>query len=247
MIKQKYKHPPITEAILDLRVELPAEVTPEALQAFHNDIKSEFPESEEIFRFEGGFQFSKGFASTGSQLSHQHIGYSFKPSDKTKVVQVRTDGFTFNKLKPYEGWESLQPQAQRLWTKYFNLVKPKRITRIALRYINQVAIPTNISNISEYVRTTPQVSGDIPQSMDGFFMRLSLIDKNSNSRAFLVETIGRQSDSGAMSFILDIDAFQTVDLNHDDLKIWDIFKQLRTFKNCIFDGSFTQRGKDLFS
>ena len=246
MTEQKHRNPPIAEAILDLRVELSQEISTESLKLFHEGIKKEFPDSEEIFRFQGGFQFAKG-GQSGVQQTHQHIGYSYKPQDNTKVVQVRTDGFTFNKLRPYEGWDSLQPQAQALWDRYFEIAKPKRIIRLALRYINRISLPTTMGNLSEYLQTKPHVSSEVPQNLEGYFMRLMVSDKQSDSKAFIVQMTENPTDEATVPFILDIDAFHMVDLTENSKKIWDVFLQLRHFKNQMFDGSFTKRGLELFS
>lgn len=93
-----FPNAPITEAVLDIRAELPKEIKLEDLVVFQNFIRERFPEKRE--RVSANFQFvsEEGVTGTPSKVD----GYLFNSPANNKVVQVRLDGFTFNKLKPYE-------------------------------------------------------------------------------------------------------------------------------------------------
>lgn len=53
-----FSKPPITEALLDIRVDLPKEVNLDRLETFYNYIKERFPEKHERVSFQTGFKIS---------------------------------------------------------------------------------------------------------------------------------------------------------------------------------------------
>lgn len=122
---------PITEAILDIRAELPKEVDLEKLVTFQDAIKGRYPEKQERVTYEAGFQL-KPEGPTALPTSAQSIGYLFRSSVENKIVQARKDGFTFNKLKPYEDWTRFKSEAYELWNLYSQIAKPVKITRIGM-------------------------------------------------------------------------------------------------------------------
>ena len=167
-----FPNPPITEALIDIRVDPPKEVSLDNLILFYDEVKQKFPLKEETVQWQTGFKVSPDL---GPQIS-EHVGgttgYLFRTSDKTKVVQSRLDGFTFNKLKPYEGWPAFCNEAKELWIKFLKVAKPKNTTRLALRYINQIDIPLPLKEFNEYILTIPEVAPGLPNALSEFLMKL---------------------------------------------------------------------------
>ena len=64
-----------------------------------------------------------------------------KTEREREMIQLRVDGFTFNRLKPYTSWEKIFPRAYRFWKKYLDCVEPVGVTRLATRYINALDVP----------------------------------------------------------------------------------------------------------
>lgn len=239
-----FPNAPITEAILDIRAELPEEVKLENLAAFQNSIEGRFPAKKERYSFEAGFQFSQeGVSTTPSQRKLD--GYLFEsPADK-KVVQARLDGFTFNKLKPYENWETFCKEGRELWNLYSQMAQPTKVIRIALRYINRIEIPLPLKDFKEYILTFPQVTPNLPQAVRQFFMQIVIPNTEIEANAIITLAIEKAPDQ-ILPLIFDIDVSRDAVYVDNKEEIWNDFEKLRIFKNEIFFNSITDKTKEFF-
>jgi uncharacterized protein (TIGR04255 family) len=240
-----FPNPPITEALLDIRVNLPSEVKLQDLLSFQEDIKSDFSEKKE--RHTGSFQIKTGAAPEMVSSSDRTDGYLFLSKEKNKIVQARLDGFTFNKLKPYSDWDKFSGEAKYLWEHYVHIAKPVNIVRLALRYINRILIPLPFKDFKEYILTTPEVAPGISQTLAGYFFQLVIPNPEINATAIVTETIEKIDDKAQfLPLIFDIDVSRNIILEPSSVDIWKIMGELRSFKNQIFLNSLTERAKELF-
>lgn len=241
-----FPNAPITEALLDIRVQLPPQIDLDKLNTFHNFIKERFPQKEDRIFVQTGIEVSpKGLASLAS--SSKHDGYLFRSTIENKVVQARLDGFTFNKLKPYKNWESLRTEARELWNIYSaEIAHPIKVLRIALRYINKIEIPMPMKEFKEYILTIPEVAPNIPQALFHFFMQLVIPNPEIEAIAVITQTIEPVTQNPKIPLIFDIEVFKERDYVDNKEEIWNDFEKLRIFKNEIFFNSITDRAKELF-
>lgn len=240
-----FPNAPITEALLDIRVELPEDVTLAKLEIFHGFVKERFPEKQERVSFTAGFKLSPAGPEV-LPTSGRPDGYLFRSPNEKKIVQARLDGFTFNKLKPYENWKVFRSEARELWNFYFQITNPIKITRIALRYINLIEIPLPMKNFKEYILTLPEIAPKLPQALAHFFIQLVIPNPDIEATAIITQTIGNSPNSQRLPLILDIDVFREVIYIDNKVEMWDEFEKLRTLKNDIFFNSITEKTKELF-
>jgi len=242
-----FPNAPITEAIIDIRTELSSELNLDVLASYQEQIKDRFPVKKERYSWRGGFQFGKGAEPKILQPSGGPDGYLFKSTDGKKIVQARLDGFSFNKLKPYEEWKVFSKEAKELWALYVQIVKPIKVTRLALRYINRIEIPLPIKKLKEYILTLPEIAKGLPSSLGSYFMSLEIREPKIDARATIIGTFKPvKADSKILPLIFDIDVYKLTTINPIDKSIWIIMDQLRTFKNDIFFKSLTNKTKEMF-
>ncbi len=243
-----FPNAPITEALLDIRVELPKEIILENLEKFHNHetVKEHFPVKKKRESFKGGVKVSPGGKISVLPTSGGPDGYLFQSPIEKKIVQARIDGYTFNKLKPYESWDSFRTEARKLWNIYFQITKPVRITRIALRYINRIEIPLPMNDFKEYVLTTPEIAPKLPQALNHFFMQLEIPNPELPAIALITQTMEKPTENQRLPLILDIDVFSEISFINSDEEMWNKFEKLRKFKNDVFFDSITEKTKELF-
>ncbi|MCK4728569.1 MAG: TIGR04255 family protein [Desulfobacterales bacterium] len=239
-----FPNAPITEALLDIRVKLPEKRALADLKVFQDYIKDRFPARKERKFLMSALHLapepSVRVSASGSD------GYLFESPKEKKIVQARLDGFTFNKLKPYENWESLRSEARELWDKYFSIANPIKVTRIALRYINRIEVPLPIKDFGEYILTNPEVAPDLPQALSGFFMRLVMPNHDIGATAVVTQTMEAPTPDQKLPLILDIDVFRETAYEANNPEMWDEFEKLRIFKNDIFFKSTSEKAKELF-
>jgi uncharacterized protein (TIGR04255 family) len=237
-----YSRAPITEALIDIRAELPDGVTLATLIDVHSSIKADYPMLENFLIVQG--QMVAG-ASVGATASQTQVGYIFSSSDQKQIFQARLDGFTFSRLAPYDRWETFRNQAQRLWSIYQLVTKPKRISRLALRYINRLDLPLPFGDFKDYLRTVPEVSPDLPQGLSGYFMQLQIPQEDMSAMLILNQALIPPPTPEVVSVLLDIDLFREIDLPDDYSALWDVLEQLHTRTDQVFEACITDRTREL--
>jgi uncharacterized protein (TIGR04255 family) len=239
-----FPNAPIAEAVLDIRAELSEDVQLEDLESFQNDIIERFPEKKKRTSYEGGFQFSEDGIST-LPTNRKDIGYRFGSPTEKKVVQARLDGFSFNKLRPYESWSLFCKEGQELWDLYSKMYIPIKITRIALRYINRMEIPLPMNDFEDYILTFPQIAPKLPQGIANFIMQLVIPNKEIEASAMITLAMEEIKDD-KLPLIFDIDVSKGAVYMDNKDEVWSAFNDLRVFKNEIFFDSITDKTKELF-
>jgi uncharacterized protein (TIGR04255 family) len=229
---------PITEAIIDVRVKARSGFQPREFEKIKPEVSRLFPESEE----QTGGVFTFQLAPTGVQppvvqdLGFQ--GYVFRTTDKKLLAQFRADGFTLNRLRPYTSWEELFPIALDLWKLYCSAASPEGVSRLAVRYINRIVLPSDLGEFSRYLRAAPVVPEELPQTVTAFQSRTTIQDTGRGLAAHVAQAFGTDAES-QKTLILDIDAFCEGAWAPSDPEIAGIFGRLREFKDLIFFNSLT--------
>lgn len=174
------------------------------------------------------------------------IGYMLRSEDGLNVVQFRTQGFTFSRLKPYSRWEEVFPLALELWKLYATTASPSVVTRIATRYINHIRIPGQTVEFDDYLTAGPEVPSELPQTIGNFLIRVVLLNPEAGVAANVTQALERAVDPRFTTMILDIDAYKVKEWKPDDLSILETFELLREFKNDIFFSHITEHTARLF-
>ena len=244
-----FNNPPIVEALIDIKVDLPSDVNLEVLGQFHEKVRAEFPDKQSRMFWKSDFQLKPGMVPEPSNVSGGPDGYLFHPADKSKIVQARLDGFTFNKLRPYQKWDLFRDEAKKFWEYYLEVAKPKQITRLAVRYINRIELPFPFGQMQEYILTVPEIAPGLPQGMSQFLMQMVIPNATIGAQAVITETIEQpfvKNNIEVLPLIFDIDVIKNISLSPTDPKLWTLFEELRKFKNEIFLKSLTEKTKGLF-
>ncbi len=242
--KQHYSPAPITEALIDIQVQLPQEVKLDVLAQVYSSIQAEYPKREEMLIFQGQ---AIADASVGATASQSEIGYRFFSNDQKQILQVRLDGFTFSRLAPYDCWQTFRDEAKRLWSIYQSLTHPQAIARLTLRYINRLDIPLPVGDIKEYLKTFPEVSPDLTQGLSGYFMQLQIPQEDLAAMLILNQALVPPPTPNFVSILLDLDLFLEQDIPNDELGIWHIIEQMHQQKNKAFEACITEKTRELIN
>lgn len=249
MATQKYlPNAPVTEALIDIRVQLSAGVNVENLASVEESIRDGYPaKRKEIRGFEARFEVHEEQLPQTTTIDRGVVGYLYRSADEKQVLQVRQDGFTYSKLRLYKNWEDLRDEAYRLWKYYVDIAKPETITRVALRYINHLTdIPTPIRDYSEYLQTPPRITANLNQeNIRSFLTRVVVSEPNSGATAIVTQAL-ESSESAITPIILDIDVFKESNFDGHGHEMWDTLENLRKLKNQIFFDSITEKTTRLY-
>lgn len=237
---------PIIEAVIDIRIKRRNEFNVEVFNNLHGAISERYPKKIKRNKQEGRIEFKKGETSISS-ISDSVIGYSFVSADGRQTFQARIDGFTFNRLSPYDRWETLKDEAVELWSMYRNLTTPE-ITRVALRYINKINITKELtSNIKfeDYLTTAPIIPEKLPQGLANFLSRVTMYNPEIDAFAVITQVFEGIIDPKIVPIMLDIDVYRQKE-NFSEEEAMETLDKLRNFKNNIFFESITEKAKELF-
>ena len=120
----KFAHPPIVEALLDIRADLPPETDLGLLASLQKSIKELYPIKRDHYSWQADFRVGAGTVGLKKKSGGQD-GYLFRSGDGRQIVQARLNGFTFNRLRPYKSWALLRDEAREHWKLFAELAVPK--------------------------------------------------------------------------------------------------------------------------
>jgi uncharacterized protein (TIGR04255 family) len=236
---------PIIEAVIDIRAVLPPNAGIEELAAFSESLNDLFTAPRAERR---SLQAEIKLDGAGARMTAPPFapdGYIFRAPSELLVAQVRLDGFTLSRLKPYHSGDAFAERARDLWKRYLSVARPTRVTRIAIRNVNRITTLPG-EDLKSVILTGPEIARALPQSLLNFFMRLTIPDA-SGAIATVTETFGPQEETDLSTpIIFDIDAFREVDLAPDSAEIWEILNALRNLKNRIFFNSLTTQALERY-
>jgi uncharacterized protein (TIGR04255 family) len=235
---------PITEALVDFRAELPPASDAAILKALAEQIRETYPTAEPIRIFAGEIRLSPGGVSQ-TAAERGLLGLLCKSADGTRIVQLRRDGFTFNKLRPYTSWNDVFAEAWRLWDLYRGAVAPGTVPRIAVRYINHINLPAG-SGLDRYLVDPPTGPPEASGSIHSYFKRVVVQDPITGHFAAVVQALEPGRDGVSQVLLLDIDVYTFTEGRNADGELRDIFLQLRQEKNRLFFGALTEEAVRMF-
>ncbi len=237
------KNAPITEALIDIRVKLPSDFDVKNISAIYESIKNQYPEKQERIQSKVKFEPKAEEIVKASKLVID--GYRYVSSDKKQIMQARLDGFTVSRLYPYIKWEELRDEAFRLWQLYKDITSPESITRVAVRYINNLNIPMPIGDFSEYLTAPPTVPEGLSQGVSSFLARIVMHEPSFGANAIITQAL-EQIVTDKVPIILDIDVFKLQPEGIEEKDAWEIIEKLRHFKNKVFFSSITDNLKEMY-
>jgi uncharacterized protein (TIGR04255 family) len=235
---------PITEAVLDVKVHREPPVDCDACSAFTDRVANEFPISRPIRYLQAAFEVNEREASVRT-AEPTNVGHVCWNDARTRAVQARVDGFSVHHLKPYEDWDTLLGHAQKWWPVYVDAASPARVLRCALRFINQLELAVG-EDLSRTLRTRPEISANLPQTVDEYFQRL-VIPFPDGVRAGISQIVPALAPGDPKRLlILDIDVSIDIDMPAMSDEFWPNFERLRRIKNqCFFESLHADRWEEL--
>ncbi len=119
--------------------------------------------------------------------------------------------------------------------KYSAVAQPKRIVRVASRFINRIPLPPGES-FENIFTTTFTIAASLPQSVAGFLLRVVIPFESEGALAIVTQTLPENSQNCTF----DLDAFTVVvpeGMSESD--VWSKLELLRGIKNRLFFESLT--------
>lgn len=236
---------PIREAVLDVRVDLPAEFSAAVFRELKERVGSAYPKMTEGTKVAASLQFNAAGAFSSESVDLGLHGVLFQAADDKTVAQFRTDGFTLNRLRPYTSWDSLFPEAMRLWALFAAAAPPSSVSKISLRYINEFQVPGTVQALSRYLNPVPAAVPGMLGRARGFLTRIVAEDE-ARQASIVTYSVIEQAGGRQTQIVFDIDVSCAAVGGTTESILAPLFGQLRTAKNAIFFESLSEETLALF-
>ncbi|MGE0827163.1 MAG: TIGR04255 family protein [Candidatus Binatia bacterium] len=241
-------HPPIVEAVFDVDCDMPPafdlasleQATREAFAAQYPKFRRQYLQQHQIQQKAGQpIQFS-AFQSVQALQCLQE--------DEKQLVQVRAQGFSFNRLTPYTSLDDYLPEVERVWGLFVRIASPVQIRTVRLRYINRILLPLTNGRVDleEYLKIGPRLPEEDHFGLAGFLNQYTVVAMDTGHQVNVVLT-SQPLESDKLPIIFDIGVTST-ETTEPENWAWLLAKtqSLRHLKNRIFRKTLTEQCLKLF-
>lgn len=239
---------PIVEAVLDIDCDMSPGMDIAALEGPARDLfREQYPKFRKQLLWE--HQIKQQGGAPPEMSARQGIqAFQFLHDDEKQLVQVRSRGFSFNRLAPYSSLDNYLPEIERSWGLFVGLAAPIQVKLVRLRYINRILLPMEKGKVelNEYLTISPRVPDEDRLVLAGFLNQYSALETGTGNQVNIVLTAQPQ-ENGSLPVILDIEAFQSGESEPSDWSsIQSKIQVLRDLKNRLFEKALTKRCLQLF-
>ena len=124
---------------------------------------------------------------------------------------------------------------------------PEAITRVALRYINNLNIPMPVIDFADYLAAPPVLPEGLPQGVNSFLIRLNVHVPELEANAIITQALEPMPvEMSKLPVILDIDVIKERTAGIEEREAWNLLEKMRNFKNQIFFGFITEKLKEIY-
>jgi len=226
---KKYEKPPIVEALCEFRfTENPWRIIYPGL--IYEQIKDDYPDDNPL---------KCQTLESGRIVIEDR--FQFLKKDTTGIIQMNRHLLSIHVLNCYTSWNNFFPEIQRIFQIYKNIVKPQKLNRIGLRYVNKFDIDTKIIPVEHFFNFYPFLGKNLPQTHGQFDMNVLIAYEEERDFLKLSQKTIPPQKEDTMSILLDLDYFTTslkgninlkkiltwIDTAHENLE--------RAFEGCITD------------
>lgn len=242
------RNPPIVEAVFDVDCDLAPGFDLTALEAKSRaQCQGQYPKFRTQFLQE--LQIGEPEGATPKISSRSAIqAFQFLHEDEKQLVQLRPQGFSFNRLAPYTTLDDYLPEIERTWRSYVDLVSPVQIRAIRLRYINRILVPLTAGSVDldEYLKIGPRLPDQDRLTLSGFLIQQTAVEKDTGHQLNVVLT-AQPPVSEKLPVILDITVASQLRAEPADWsKLMPLIESLRGLKNRAFFNILTPKCIELF-
>ncbi|MDI3258948.1 TIGR04255 family protein [Aerosticca soli] len=244
----KLAKPPIVEAVLDFDCDVPPDKTLKLLEqpareAFadrYSDVVPRYLQEMQVGSDQDGM--------LNSSLRQSLEAWMFRQADGKQLVQIRQAGFSFNRLAPYDGFETYLPEIERVWNLYRELAAPISVRTLRLRYINRILLPLvgGRVDLHVYLGSQPTLPDEARLTLSGFINQYFAVDAVTGHQV-AVTFAAQPPEDDKLPVIFDNAVSASGEWEPADWSaMYSVLESLRDLKNMIFFKTVKQPCLDLF-
>ena len=237
---EKYKKPPIVEAVVEVKFSPP--LSDKLLRRWIDAVAPRYARREDQIEVELTLHVEK----SRQQINQRFSGARLLTEDGADIVIVSKDSLSVTRLAPYTGWTALQELVLREVEEFRKLASDRTLTRLGVRYINRIDVPTTDGTFTPdpYLTLLPTRPEILAQgAAQGFSVSLvgcAVGDYMVNVNMGIAPP--QLIDHAAL--LVDVDAYREAEMDSRDLG--DILNGVRDVKNSVFESLITDQSRALF-
>lgn len=240
-----YKKAPIVEALLQLQ--FVENMSDADMARVARKAESLYPHKEDMRDFQVQVRVHAGNAIPEVGATKQW--YRLNSKDGADVLVVNRNQFTVARRAPYTAWPEFFGRFDRDYELVSKVLGYRRVSRIGLRYINRIDVPTKNSSeidIRTYLNVYPHAPNRALESLLASQVRFEYTEHSIG--AVVVVTSGTVDPVliNHVSYLLDIDVILQQDIPLKRADVLEKINALRAIKNEIFETLVTNESRRLF-
>ena len=240
-------NPPIVEAVVDLDCDLPPSIDFASLQdAVKNTYGDRYPTVRPLFFQEAKIESKSDAPPQMSVRGGIQAFQCFNETEK-QLVQVRVQGYSFNRLAPYTSMDDYLPEIERTWNLFLKLMSPVQLRVVRLRYINRILLPLTNGQVEleQYLKMNLR-PGDDKLMMTGFLNQYAAVENETRHEVNVVVT-SQPPEKDRLPIIFDNCVASVANVQPQEWN-WILAKlqSLRDLKNRVFKNTLTDTCLNLF-
>jgi uncharacterized protein (TIGR04255 family) len=243
MASRHYKNAPIIEAVIELRADFGSTPVPEQFAA---SLQKQFPTAKPLAELTMSFRKEEEKAAEfGTQ--EKLVGTRFDSIDGKRVLQIHRAAFIYSHLAPYSEWKTFRDECRNLWMRYREHNRVAQVTRLAVRVINRIGLPSTAEDLATYSNLRLFMPGDLRATNERQFTQVQLKGDWAGGSRVIVNLGTAGTPDGKLGFLLDLDVFveRAVEASSDE--VWTTLDQLSAAKNDIFEACITDATRELIA
>lgn len=239
---------PIIEAVIEIRCDVGPTLDLAAIEGAAFDLfRDQYPKFQQQFieahRVERhGNETPRVSAQRGLQA------LQFLHADGKQLVQIRTQGFTFNRLAPYSSLDDYLPEVERTWRLFVQLATPVQIQQVRMRYINRILLPMTNGQLefTDFLKVCPRLPDEDKLHFVGFLNQHAAVEVETGNQVNIITTV-QPLENDFVPLIFDIEVIHVGTADPGDwLWVRSNIDSLRSLKNHVFKNTLTEKCLNLF-
>lgn len=239
---------PIVEAVIDIDCDMPPGFDLAALEGpAHEAFRAQYPKFRNQFLEQHRIE-SKADEPAKHSAKRALQALQFLHDDEKQLVQVRTQGFSFNRLAPYTTLDDYLPEIHRTWEIFVGIASPVQIRVVRLRYINRILLPFTGERVelADYFKVSPKLPDEDKLQFAGFINQHTAVEVDTGHQVNIV-LASQPPENEKLSIIFDICVASAGAAEAEDWT-WILaeIQSLRGLKNRIFRNTLSETCLNLF-
>jgi uncharacterized protein (TIGR04255 family) len=242
--RRQYKHPPIIDAVIELR--FTDDLTDEMKAKVASKLAPGYELSEELVSQHISVAVGAETVSTTATVADRIVRRT--KFDRAQLVQLGNRILNVGGNAPYEGWESLFDRFKDAWEIAKSVWKFRAIERVGVRYINRLDLRPDQTGTVEYedflnlrINLPPQFPAISHYDLS-FRTRIPDI----NCGATVSSGAAPPAVPGRISFLLDVDVWRETEVPQKQDAVYALLGEMREAKNNLFELFVTDKARESF-